>query len=60
MIHSAMRCCKSFYLAADPVNYRVCDKIETIDWAFNQNGNVSIQFSIAKCHILRLALLVLM
>ena len=58
MIHSAMRCCKSFYLAADPVKYRVCNKIETFDWAFNPNGNVSIQLSIAKCHILNLVLLV--
>ena len=48
------------FLAADPVKYRVCNKIETFDWAFNQNGNVSIQFSIAKCHILNLVLLVLM
>ena len=34
--------CKSFYLAADPTKYGPRRKIETFDWAFNQDSNVSI------------------
>ena len=53
VLQEFLSCCR-------PCKYRVCNTIETFDWAFNQNGNVSIQFSIAKCHILNLVLLVLM